>query len=68
MGTTLSAWSGSPDITLTIGQAPFQSLVSMQEEQRPVALNIVARPGCELVPLLTQEDLANRQLHAIRLC
>ena len=46
-GKLLSPWSGSPDIAITIGQAPFQSLVSKKEEKRPVALNLVARPGCE---------------------
>lgn len=44
---SVSPNSGTVDITVPIGQAPYNSSVTFIEEMHPVTISLIARAGCE---------------------
>jgi Asp-tRNA(Asn)/Glu-tRNA(Gln) amidotransferase A subunit family amidase len=42
---------GGPDITIPVGEVPFQSKVTEREERLPVSLSVLSRPGYDTVLL-----------------
>lgn len=44
---------------VTVGQAPYNSTISLHEEQLTVAIDIIAAPGCDAVILELAEQLQN---------
>ena len=56
----LSGFAQEPDFVFTIGQAAYNSTITLQEEMLPVAVNIVAAKGCDGIIF----DLANQLVKA----
>lgn len=48
-GVSYCSFAGCVDVTIPIGQVPYFSNVTQVEEQVPVAVNLVARRGCDFV-------------------
>ncbi|KAF8860529.1 putative Glutamyl-tRNA amidotransferase subunit A [Acephala macrosclerotiorum] len=53
----IAIMAGVPDMVLPIGQAPYNSTISLHEEQLPVAIDIIAAPGCDAVVFELAEQL-----------
>ncbi|KUJ14563.1 putative Glutamyl-tRNA amidotransferase subunit A [Mollisia scopiformis] len=51
--------AGVPDMVLPVGQAPYNSTISLHEEYLPVAVDIIAAPGCDAVIFELAEQLQN---------
>ena len=56
--TYIGSMSGLPEITVPIGQVPYRSQVSRQLEMLPVAVQLVAHPGCDDMLLELVKNLA----------
>ncbi|KAH6672025.1 amidase signature domain-containing protein [Halenospora varia] len=55
----VAIFAGVPDMVLPIGQAPYYSTITNHTEYLPVAVNIVAAPGCDAVIFKIAEELQN---------
>jgi hypothetical protein len=53
----LSGFAEEPDMVFPIGQAAYNSTISMQEEMLPVAVNLVAAKGCDGIIFTLAEKL-----------
>ncbi|KAL3483927.1 hypothetical protein BJX62DRAFT_244450 [Aspergillus germanicus] len=43
--------AGVPDIVVPIGEAAYNSTITLQQEYLPVAIDIIAPHGCDLMVL-----------------
>ncbi|VUC34495.1 unnamed protein product [Clonostachys rosea] len=58
----ISPLMNAPQIDIPIGQAPYKSVISLQDEYLPVVIDLMASPGCDymlydLVSKLQEEGL-----------
>ncbi|KAH7386531.1 amidase signature domain-containing protein [Cadophora sp. MPI-SDFR-AT-0126] len=49
--------AGVPDVVFPLGQASYNSTITMHEEVLPVAVNIIAAPGCDAMLFELAEQL-----------
>jgi Asp-tRNA(Asn)/Glu-tRNA(Gln) amidotransferase A subunit family amidase len=54
---SISYASGCPDITVPVGQTPYQSRITEHEEWLPVSLSMLSQPGNDLVLTDLLKDL-----------
>ncbi|KAL2871248.1 glutamyl-tRNA(Gln) amidotransferase, subunit A [Aspergillus lucknowensis] len=52
--------AGVPDIVIPVGEAPYNSTITLQPEYLPVAVDIIAAHGCDLMLLNLVNELAAR--------
>ncbi|KZT62925.1 amidase family protein [Calocera cornea HHB12733] len=48
-GASICSFAGCPDFTVQLGQVPYFSNVTFHTEMVPVAINVVARRGCDFM-------------------
>ncbi|KAK7429744.1 hypothetical protein QQZ08_003770 [Neonectria magnoliae] len=59
-GSTTASYFGDADYTVPIGQVPYFSNVTFQNEMMPVTVNLVAKRGCDFVLFNLINELADR--------
>ncbi|KAI1267974.1 amidase signature enzyme [Xylariaceae sp. FL1019] len=55
----LASTAGCPEIGIPIGQVPYQSYASLQQEMVPVSVDLIAYPGCDNMLLELVKELAD---------